>query len=58
MVYPILQRSLRMGKSLRTTPESHILADVVSSLFTPLAGLTRQSHFQRNFVSNFEVLHI
>nr|GFD55474.1 hypothetical protein [Tanacetum cinerariifolium] len=45
VVDPILQRSLCMRKALRTAPEPHTLADVVSPLLASLALLARQANF-------------
>lgn len=58
MIYPILQRPLRMRKRLCTTPEFHLFTDVIPSLLAPLALLTRLPYFQRDFVPSFEVFHL
>ena len=58
MIDPILQRPLRMRKRLCTTPEFHLFTDVIPSLLASLALLTRLPYFQRDFVPNFEVLHL
>jgi hypothetical protein len=55
MINPLLQRPLRMRESLRTTPKSHTLADIIPPFFTSFTLFTRQAYFQRYFISYFEV---
>jgi hypothetical protein len=50
-----LQCSLRVWKRLSTTAEPHAFANVVPPLFTSVAGIARQSNFQRHLVTNVEV---
>lgn len=43
VVDPVLQCTLRVWEALRTTPEPHTLANVVSPLLASLADLARLS---------------
>jgi hypothetical protein len=58
MIDPILQRPLRVRKCLGTTSKLHFLANVVPPFLAPFALLARLSHFQRNFVPDFEILDV
>jgi hypothetical protein len=55
MVDSGLQRSLKMWKGFRRTPESERFADIISPFLTQVTLKTRQANLESNAVSNLEV---
>lgn len=58
MVNPLLQGTLKMRHTLRTTPKPHFLAEIVPSLPTNRALSTWNSHFESHTVTDLEAIHL
>ena len=57
MVYSLLQSTLEVRNALGTTPESHLLAQVVSAIPADVAITTGNTDFQGHSVPYLETLH-
>jgi len=55
VVDPLLQRALEMRETLPTTPELHLLADIIPPFLTSCTLSARQAHLERDLVSGLEV---
>jgi hypothetical protein len=55
MVDPLLQRSLKMGKTLATAPEPQFFANVVAPFCAAGTGAAWNADFEGDFVAFFEV---
>lgn len=58
MVDPLLERPLEMRHALRTTPESHLLAEIVPPFSANRALAARNADFKRNSVANSEAIDL
>ncbi len=57
MIYPLLQGSLKVRHALRTTPEPHLLAQVIPAVPADAAVAAGDAYFQRHSVSYLEAGH-
>lgn len=58
MVYPILECALEVREALCTTPESHLLAEVVATFPADTTLSARDTDFQCNSISKLEASHL
>jgi hypothetical protein len=58
MVDSFLQRSLEMWNAFGTTPEFHLLAQVVSSFPADATLTAGNANFQRNTVADIEAIDL
>ncbi len=58
MVDSLLESSLEMRHAFRTTPESHFLAQIISSFSANGALAARNADFKRNSVADREAIDL
>lgn len=58
MIYPILKGTLEMWYTLRTTPEPHLLAKIISPLSANGTLTTRDADFESHSVTDLEAIDL